>query len=132
MDLAVKKGHEGKVYRSKQKEMISNAFCYYNKTMNASAAGKETRKALGCSEKIVYSLPTQQGALISPPKKKPKSGYQKNTRTHCFFLSNIPSTLTSVNMDNHIPNSKRTTLYNPLLDISMVFKQPGKKYYEWA
>ncbi|GJQ65367.1 hypothetical protein Trydic_g7479 [Trypoxylus dichotomus] len=72
MDLAVKKRPQGEVYRSKEKQVVSNAFCYLKKTMNVSAAAKETSKALACSERIVYSLRTQQGAVKSPPKKKPK------------------------------------------------------------
>ncbi|GJQ76030.1 hypothetical protein Trydic_g18083 [Trypoxylus dichotomus] len=99
--------------------------------MNVSAAIKETSRPLGCSKRIVYSLRTQQGALKCPPKKKLKrEGYQKYISTlvydmqvqtlirrkvHCSLLSNIPPTLsrilTSVNMDNDVPNFKRTTPY---------------------
>ncbi|GJQ87914.1 hypothetical protein Trydic_g1179 [Trypoxylus dichotomus] len=72
MDLTGKQRRQGEVYRSKEKQMILNALCCFNKTMNVSAAAKETSNALGCSARIVYSLRTQQGMLKSLPKKKPK------------------------------------------------------------
>ncbi|GJQ78163.1 hypothetical protein Trydic_g2495 [Trypoxylus dichotomus] len=115
--------------------MILNAFCYFNKTVNVFAAAKETSKALGCKELYV---PFAHKEHCNPHRRKNQR--EKNTRmlvydtqvqtpmrgkVHCF-VSNIPPTLnrilTSVNMDNDIPNFKRTTLYKLMLDIGFVFE----------
>ncbi|GJQ71698.1 hypothetical protein Trydic_g11392 [Trypoxylus dichotomus] len=100
--------------------------------MNVAAAAKGSSKAMGLAEEIVYSHRTQQEAQKSPPKKKPKrEGSQKNTRklTYDTLIRRKVQrlTVTSVNMDNNIPNFKRTTLYNLLVDIGFVFEKFGIK-----
>lgn len=142
----MKRRRQGEVYKSRERQMIRNAFNYFKKSMSVSAAVDETCKALGCSKTIVYAVRKSQ-RLTSPRRQMPKrSGLQKNTRTttynenvqliirrkvHNFFLNNTPPTLNKifavVNSDSDLPTFSKLTLYRLLKDIGFAYEKVGNK-----
>jgi hypothetical protein len=87
-----------------------------------------------------------QGTLVTPAKKKKLEKPYRNSRiiffneiirsgirkkVHEMFIKNIPPTLksilTAVNIDDDLPNFKRTTLYRLLIDIGFIYEKRGKR-----
>lgn len=149
MEPVSRKRQKGEKCSRKEKQLIINVFNYFAKSMNISAAVQEACKALGCSERTIYTIKREQeqkGQVSSPKKVKKRKGVQVNDRCHTydentqalirrkvheFFRQNVPPTLNkilvAINNDDDFPDFSRATLHRLLHDMGFEFQKVGRK-----